>query len=107
MIIKDTLQNVMLDGDDMVFNHIKDSSLEMAQAHKFRQNNDGNWSDNRDMRLIGSIDELAYQKLSKEKPEIARDANLLKKWLYETEEGQVWKTNTALDTGKSGKVIVK
>lgn len=107
MIIKDTLMNSVFDGDDMVFNHVKDSRQELSNANEFRQNHLGNWSDNRDMRLIGSIDALAYHKLAKEKPEIVKDARLLKKWLYETDEGALWKTNSALDTGHTGKVIIK
>jgi hypothetical protein len=107
MIIKDTLQNMLVDGDDMVFNHAAYVGQELSNAHDFRKNNDGNWSDDRDMRLIGSIPELVYHKLAKEKPEIVKDAKLLKKWLYETEEGKLWTTNTALDTGKSSQCIVK
>jgi hypothetical protein len=107
MIIKDTLKSAFVDGDDMIFNHVKDASQEMQNAHDFRGNHEGNWSDDREMRLIGSIDPMAYHKLCKEKPEIAKDANLLKQWLYGTEEGGVWKTNKSLDTGHSGRIIIK
>lgn len=107
MIIPDTLKSLAVDGDNMIFNHAVDASAELALAQRLRQNNDGNWTDSREMRLVGSIHPLAYHKLMKEKPEIAKDAKKLIQWLYHTEEGQIWKTNTALDTGRSGKVIVK
>ena len=106
MIIKDTLQSVELDGDNMLFNHVFDYTDEMKTAQKFRKNNDGNWSDDREMRLIGHIPAGAVQILMKTKPEVLKDAKLLKKWIY-SEEGQAFRTNTALDTGKSGQVIVK
>jgi len=107
MIIKDTLANAFVDGDDMIFNHVADVTQEANNAKDFRANHLGNWSDDRDMRLIGSIPELAYAKLAKEHPEIIKDAKLLKDWLYHTEEGSLWKTNQALDTGHSGQVIIK
>jgi hypothetical protein len=107
MIIKDTLHSTFFDGDKMKFNHVANVEQELANAGEFRKNNDGNWTDDRDMRLIGSIPELVYHRLAKEKPEIVKDAKLLKRWLYETEEGKLWTTNTALNTGKSAQVIIK
>jgi len=106
MIIKDTLRNIQFDGDNMLFNHVFDYSDEMKVAARYRQNNDGNWSDDRELRLIGHIPPGAVEILMKTKPEIMKDAKLLKKWIY-SDEGQAFRTNTALDTGRSGQVIVK
>lgn len=107
MVITDTLARVAVDGDDIIFDHVYNATQELKNAAEFRKNNDGNWTDQRDMRLIGSIPALVWEKLAKEKPEIVKDARKLKAWLYETEEGKLWRTNTGLLTGKSAQCIVK
>jgi len=106
MIIKDTLQSVHYDGDDMVFNHIFDSGHEMKMAQKFRKNAEGNWSKNREHRHVAHMSIGAWHILSKTRPDVVRDSRLLLKY-FDTEEGQLFATNNRIDTGRSGQVVVK
>ena len=106
MIIKDTLRNIEIDGDNMIFNHVFDSGHEMKMAQQFRKNAEGNWSNDREHRHVAHMSMGAWHILSKTKPEVVKDSKLLLKY-FDTEEGRLFAVNNKIDTGRSGQVIIK
>lgn len=106
MIIKNTLHSIEEKGDKLVFNHVADVAPVLEEAYLIKNFSDNGWTKERRLRQIGHIPEEHEWWLRKHKPEIFKDAKALKAWLM-SEEGRPWRTVTALDTGRSGKAIVK
>lgn len=108
MIIKDKtyLHSIEEDGDLLKFNHVQDISPTLRAAQEIREHSDNGWTHDRSMRQIGLIDELTFQKLLTERPEIAKDGKELYKFIM-SPEGAQYRTVTAANTGRSGHVIIK
>lgn len=108
MIIKDKtfLHSIEEDGDKLKFNHMQDVDPVMEEVQAIKMFSDNGWTKERNFRQIGHIPEGHEWWLRKHKPEIFKDMKALKRWLM-SEEGRPWRTVTAMDTGRSGKAIVK
>lgn len=100
------LPNVHAKGDNLIFEHIYDVSDDAVRAGEIKMFSDNGWTKDREFRQIGHIPAATVAWLERNRPDVMRDAKLLKKWLM-TEEGSMWRTVTAIDTGRKGNIIVK
>ena len=102
MIIKDTgLFDVEYEGDQFKYTHGQYVAPVMEEIKLTRENSSDGFSDDRTMRMIGKIPVIEFLK----HPEWMHDGNLILKWL-QSDEGRNCVVHK-IDTGRSGKVIIK
>jgi hypothetical protein len=108
MIIKDKtfLHSVEAKGDNLIFNHVQDVAPSMEMAAQIKEHSDNGWTKDRSMRQIGHFSESAFHQAMIENPEIMKDGRELFKFVM-SEKARPYRTVTALDTGRSGQVIIK
>ena len=108
MIIKDKayLHSVQEDGDYLKFTHVQDIAPSLQRAQEIKDFSDNGWTKDRTMRQIGVIPEAEFMQIARENPDIMRDGRELYKYLM-SDKGAKFRTVRAIDTGRSGKVIVK
>jgi hypothetical protein len=108
MIIKDKtfLHSVEEKGDKLIFHHVQDVAPSMKAAYEIREHSDNGWTKDRHMRQIGLCSESAFHQAMVENPEIMKDGRELYKFMM-SEKGRPYRTVSAIDTGRSGRIVIK
>lgn len=111
-ILKDhELVDIQHEGDNVIFTHVQDIDPTIAEIkQRARVQNEGGFSHDRNMRYIGSIPAGVIENnpalrfaFRSGDPEIMEKAIRI---FFQSQEGQQFTVNK-LDTGRSGKVIIK
>lgn len=100
------LPNVHAKGDNLVFEHFYDPTPVFGHNKAIREFSDNGFTHDRTMRQIASFDAATWARLCLERPEILRDEKALLKFI-KSDEGAPYRTVNRIDTGRSGKAIVK
>ena len=108
MIIKDKsyLHSVEAKGDKLHFTHVQDVAPSIRKAAEIKMHGDNGWSTGREMRQIGCIPEAEFHQMMIDNPEIMKDGRELSKFMM-SEKGRPYRTVDAIDTGRSGRIVIK
>lgn len=108
MIIKDKTQlhSVEEQGDNLIFTHVQDVAPTMQAAQMMREFSDNGFTDDRSMRLVAKIPEAEFHDLMRRNPDVAKDGKELLRWV-KSSEAAPYRTVRQVDTGRSGKIIIK
>jgi hypothetical protein len=102
MIVKDYgLADISFDKNKFIFTHAQDVDPTLAEIKALQDAGTDGFSADRTLRHIGRIPMIAYLK----HPEWSHEPELLLRWL-QSDEGKQYQVHK-INTGRSGKVIVK